>query len=88
MREFWLYTALRVGLFLAVLAVLTGVWLLAFGIDATSVFVLVVVAALASSLASVRLLRGPRQAFAARVDRRASRMATRLADVRAKEDVD
>ncbi|MDQ6934671.1 MAG: DUF4229 domain-containing protein [Actinomycetota bacterium] len=88
MTEFWVYTALRVGLFLAVLAVLAGAWLLAYNIDATSVVVLVIVAALVSSLASVRLLRGPRRALATRVEQRASRMASRLADVRAKEDVD
>lgn len=86
MREFWTYTLARIGLFVASLAVVFGVWALLFG--DVSWFAAVLVAAVVSAVASYFLLQGPRARFANRVDARASRIAAKFEEVRAKEDRD
>jgi hypothetical protein len=48
----------------------------------------VLLAAAVSAVASYFLLQGPRERFAARVDSRASAMARRFEEARAKEDED
>lgn len=87
MKEFWVYTVLRIGLFIACLAVAAGLWLLAFGRDGVLVWPLLV-AVIASSLLSLRLLAGPREQFAQVVGRRADRAVARFEDIRASDDVD
>jgi hypothetical protein len=47
-----------------------------------------ILAAVVSAVASYYLLQGPRARFAARVDSRASRVAQRFEESRAKEDGD
>jgi len=84
-KEFVVYTLARIGLFVASLLVIFGVFA-AVGVD--SFFWPVVLAALVSAVASYYLLQVPRARFAARVDARASKVARRFEEARAKEDRD
>lgn len=86
MKEFWTYTALRALLFAATFGLVGGVWAIVAG--SPNWLVVVVVAMLLSGLGSYVLLQGPRTAFAARVEERASRAVARVEQARAKEDVD
>jgi hypothetical protein len=58
----------------------------AFGWD--NLLLILILAAVVSAVASYYLLQGPRARFAARVDSRASRVAQRFEESRAKEDRD
>jgi Flp pilus assembly protein TadB len=84
-KEFVVYTAARVGLFVASLLVFFGIFA-AFGVS--NWLWPVVLAALVSAVASYYLLQGPRERFAARVESRASAMSQRFEEARAKEDED
>lgn len=86
MKEFWIYTLLRVVLFLASLGIVIGVWFLIAG----SVLVLwaVVIAFLMSGMGSYFLLNHQREALARRVQTRAEAMTTKIDEMRAKEDAD
>ncbi|GAB3856601.1 hypothetical protein GCM10028801_13840 [Nocardioides maradonensis] len=86
MKEFWVYTGLRVGLFLATLVVVFGVWF-AITSDVPMTWA-VVLAFVISAPASYLLLNKPREAFAQRVTGRADRIVDRYEAARAKEDVD
>lgn len=86
MKEFWIYTGLRVLLFVATLAVVFGVWLLLS--DEVPVLWAVVVAFAISGLASYFLLERSRQAFAQKVEGRAERVSAAFEAQRSKEDVD
>lgn len=86
MKEFVVYTALRIALFIASLAVVLGVWMLV--VDQVPVIWPVVVAFAVSGVASYFLLNGPRAAFAARVEERASRATAAFEARRAREDED
>lgn len=86
MKEFWVYTGLRVLLFLATLAVVFGIWLLV--ADEVPVLWAVVIAFAISGVASFYLLDRSRQAFAQRVEGRAERASAALEAQRSKEDVD
>lgn len=77
MKEFAVYTVSRIGLFLGAYAIVVGVYLLVTGGDSVPLLWPVVVAALLSSVASVTMLRGQRERFAASVERRARRSAAR-----------
>jgi ABC-type bacteriocin/lantibiotic exporter with double-glycine peptidase domain len=85
-KEFWIYTGLRVLLFVATLAVVFGVWLLLS--DEVPVLWAVVVAFAISGLASYFLLERSRQAFAQKVEGRAERVSAAFEAQRSKEDVD
>jgi len=85
-KEFIVYTALRIGLFVGSLVVVAGVWTLF--ADAVPVFWAFVIALVLSGVASYFLLRRQREAFARRVERRAERMQERFAQSKSKEDVD
>lgn len=85
MREFAIYSLLRLGLFLAVLAVVGGVWLAVFGSESSILWPLVI-AFLLSGLLSLFWLNSPREAFAQRVQGRADRAAAKLHDLKSKED--
>ena len=76
MKEFWTYTAARIGLFLACYGVVVGACLLVGGLPVPLLWPLLV-AAVVSSVLSLFLLRGLRTRFNASVQARASRMATR-----------
>jgi membrane protein implicated in regulation of membrane protease activity len=85
-KEFWSYTALRIGMFLASAALVFGVW--AVVADQVPVLWVVVIAFAISGVASYFLLNRQREAFARRVDERARRVSERFEGMKAKEDAD
>jgi hypothetical protein len=85
-KEFLVYTGLRIGIFVASLLVIGGVWALATGEDQVPALWVVVLAFLVSGLASAFLLNRQREAFAQRVSDRADRAAARFQEAKAKED--
>ncbi len=85
-REFLVYTGLRLGVFVASLLVVGGLWALVSGDDQVPAFWVVVLAFLVSGVASLFLLNPQREAFARRVSARAQRASARLEASRAKED--
>ena len=86
MKEFWTYTLLRIGLFVASFAVVWGVY--AVVADTINLLVVVLVAGAISAVLSWRLLRGPRERLAASVQQRAANASARFEEMRSKEDVD
>ena len=86
MKEFWIYTGLRIVLFLASLGIVVGVWFLIAG--EVPVVWAVIIAFLMSGVGSYFLLGVPRAAFARRVETRAERMTAKIEEMRAKEDAD
>jgi hypothetical protein len=87
-KHFVVYTLLRLGLFVATYAVLAAPAVLIFGNKAMVLFVTLVVAALISSLLSLRLLAGPRERFAESVEARAARARDRFEEMRSREDAE
>jgi len=87
-REFAVYTGLRVALFVASYAVVAGIWMLVTGTDSVPLLVPFLIAAVLSAVASLYLLKGPREKFAARVEERAANASRRFEEARAKEDLD
>lgn len=85
MKEFWTYTGLRVGLFLATAAITWGIYAL-IAQETINLLVVLLVAAIVSSVLSWKLLAGPRNRFAASVDARASRAASKFEELRSRED--
>ena len=85
MKDFLVYTVARIGLLVASFLVIGGIFR-AFGWG--NLLVVLILAAVVSAVASYYLLQGPRARFAARVDSRASRVAQRFEEFRAKEDGD
>ena len=83
-REFVVYTAMRIGLFLTSLLVVVGVWMLVAG--EVPVLWAVVIAFVLSGVASYFLLNRQREAFARRVELRADRVSERYEQMKAKED--
>ena len=86
MKEFVVYTGLRILLFLATLGVILGVWVLV--ADEANLFLSVIVAFVVSGIGSYFLLERQRSAFATRVEARAERAAAAFEERRSKEDVD
>lgn len=86
MKEFWIYTLLRLVLFLGSFGIVAGIWVLV--ADEVPVFWAVVIAFVMSGLGSYFLLNGPREALARKVDTRAQKMSSKLDEMRAKEDAD
>ena len=85
-KEFWIYTLLRITLFLASLGIVLGVWFLVD--DKVPVIWAIVIAFLMSGMGSYFLLNRPREALARRVQTRAEAMTAKVEEMRAKEDVD
>jgi ABC-type bacteriocin/lantibiotic exporter with double-glycine peptidase domain len=85
-KEFWVYTGLRILLFLASLAIVVGVWFLVAG--EAPLFWAVIIAFLVSGIGSYFLLNIPRARFAQRVELRAERMTSKIEEMRTKEDAD
>jgi hypothetical protein len=85
-KEFWIYTLLRIVLFLASLGIVVGVWFAIAG--SVPVLWAVVIAFVMSGLGSYFLLNRQREALARRVQTRAEAMTTKIDEMRAKEDVD
>lgn len=86
MKEFAIYTAARLGVFLVCYAVIVGVYLLVSGGDRVPVFWPFLLAVVVSAVASMTLLRRQREAFAMSVQRRAERSAARRRMVQAEEE--
>ena len=85
-KEFVVYTGLRVLLFIGSLAIVTGIWMLVS--DSVPLVWPVVIAFVVSGVASYFLLNRPRAAFARRVEERAARATARFEEMRAREDVE
>lgn len=85
-KEFVVYTALRIVLFLGSLGIVFGIWYLVTG--AVPVLWGVVIAFLLSGLGSYFMLNRQRDAFARRVEERAQRATARFEQMKAREDVD
>ena len=83
-KEFVVYTGLRILLFLAALGVVLGVWVLAAG--EANLLASFVIALVVSGVGSYFLLNGPREALAQRVDARARAATSRFEEMRARED--
>ena len=83
MKEFLVYTGLRILLFLASLGVVLGLWVLIAG--EANLLAGFVIALLISGIGSYVLLNGPREALAQRVDARAR---SRFEEMKSKEDAD
>jgi membrane protein implicated in regulation of membrane protease activity len=87
-REFIVYTLLRLGLFVATWVLVIGGYAVVSGEDSLSRLLgwPFLIALVVSSIASVYLLRVPRQRFAAVVERRAAAASRRFESARSKED--
>lgn len=88
MKEFIVYTGLRILLFVASLAVVLGLWALLSGPEQIPVLWPVLVAFALSGVASYFLLNRQREAFARRVEERAHRATAAFEERRAREDKD
>jgi len=86
-KEFVVYTALRVVLFLASFGVVVGIMALAFG-GRYNLFWAIIVAFLISGIASYYLLDRQREAFARRVETRAAKATAAFEERKAREDRD
>lgn len=80
------YTALRIALFLASLAIVFGVWVAI--ADTVPILWVIVIAFVSSGIGSYFLLNQPRDAFARRVEERAARASTRFEQMKSREDAD
>lgn len=78
---------MRLAIFVACLLMVMGLWAAVNEGQVNSIWVLVL-AFLLSGIASYFLLRRQREAFAQRVEKRASRAADRFEQMKAREDVD
>lgn len=85
MKEFVVYTGLRIAVFLASLGLVVGIWALASG-GRVNLFVSAVAALALSGIASYYLLARQRDAFARRVEERASRATAAFEERKARED--
>ena len=86
MKEFLVYTGLRLALFVGSFAIVLGVW--AALSEEVPLFWVVVIAFVISGVGSYFLLNAQREAFARRVEVRAHAASTRLEEMRTKEDAD
>jgi len=85
-KEFWVYTLMRLGLFLGSFAIVFGIWFLVTG-DVPVIWV-VVIAFAVSGVGSYYLLERQREQFAVKVEGRAAKVSQKLEAQRAKEDAD
>jgi ABC-type bacteriocin/lantibiotic exporter with double-glycine peptidase domain len=85
-KEFVVYTALRLLLFVASFAVVLGIWL-AFSNSVPIMWVLVIALAI-SGLASFFVLNRQRERFARRVDERARKATAAFEAMKAREDAE
>ncbi len=87
MKEFVVYTALRIVLFLASFGVVVGIMALAFG-GRYNLFWAIILAFLISGVASYFILDRQREEFARRVETRAAKAAAAFEERKAREDED
>ena len=86
MKEFVVYTGLRLLMLAATFGIVIGVWLLV--ADHANIFAAIVIAFVVSGIASYFLLNRPREALAQHVEVRAARAAKAFDELKAKEDAD
>ena len=86
MKEFWIYTTLRLLLFAATAAIVFGIWLAV--ADSANLMWVLIIALVVRGIASYLLLGRQRSALARHVDARARRASLKFEEMRAKEDVD
>lgn len=86
MKEFWIYTGMRLGLFVGAFCMVFGVWFLV--ADSVNLVIVIVIAFIVSGIASYVLLERQRAAFAAKVEGRAGRITEKYEEMRSKEDDD
>ena len=86
MKEFVVYTALRLVLFAAAFGIVAGIWL-AFADDVPVMWALVI-ALVVSGLVSYFVLDPQRERFARRVDERARTATAAFEAMKAREDAD
>jgi len=84
-KEFVVYTALRLVLFVGAFAVTAGIWLAVS--DSVPLLWALVIALLVSGVASYFMLDRPRESFARRVER-ARKASAAFEERKAREDVD
>lgn len=85
MKEFVVYTALRIVLFLASFGVVVGIMALVFG-GRYNLFWAIILAFVISGVASYYILNHQREAFARRVETRAAKAAAAFEERKARED--
>ncbi len=85
-KEFAIYTAARLGLFVLSYAAVVGVYLLVSDDNGVPLFWPFLLAIVISAIASAYLLRKQRDRFAQVVQRRAEKASTAFEQMRAKED--
>ncbi|PVG82509.1 DUF4229 domain-containing protein [Nocardioides gansuensis] len=84
MKEFLVYTGMRIVVFVGSLLLVVGVWSLF--TDRVNGLIAVIVALAVSGVASYFLLRRQREAFARRVEERAARATAAFEERKARED--
>lgn len=85
MKEFAVYTLMRLVLFVATYAVLGGAWVAIYG-QGGVLLAPFLAAIIVSSMLSLKLLAPQRERFAAVVDARATRASQRFEDIKSRED--
>ncbi len=85
-KEFVVYTVLRLVLFVGTVAIVSGIWLAVS--DHVPILWVLVISLVVSGVASYFVLGRQRESFARRVDERARRASAALEARRAREDVD
>ena len=86
MKEFIVYTLLRLLMFGGTFGIVVGLWLLASG--SANIFAAVVIAFVVSGIGSYFLLNPQREALARHVEARAARATKAFDERRAREDAD
>lgn len=86
MKEFLVYTGMRILLFIGMVGLVLGVWSLLDGDGRINLLWPVVIAFALSGVASYFLLNRQRDAFARKVEERASRAGAAFEERRARED--
>jgi membrane protein implicated in regulation of membrane protease activity len=86
-KPFAIYTAMRLGMFLACLAVFSLIYIAAFGTTGALLWPFLA-AIVVSAFLSWRFLAPQRERLAAHVQARAERATARFEEMRAKEDVE
>lgn len=87
MKEFVVYTVMRIVLFMASFGIVVGVMALAFD-GRYNLFWAIILAFLISGVASWFILNRQREAFARRVEARAARASAAFEERKAREDQD
>lgn len=88
MKHFFIYTALRIALFLACWGVLAAIGVMIFDDDKAVGMWSFIGGAVISSILSLKLLEGPRERFAQSVQNRAQRATDRFEELKTSEDED